>query len=174
MTILGQHTTAEAQDLLKAHIYEWEQLRKASAPVLLFIEGGKWAPDWGKSYQNFLGVQDRVGKVVNDVPSSLANVTPAESLFQDLVNATTGFVELDRRFRAGYSALSPDLQKLTNPPDYKDMPQPTAPDVDLEAWKATAPIDPVSWWGKLPTWQKGGIITAAVVTFAAIVKSIFK
>lgn len=181
MTILGQHTTAETQDLLKAHVYEWEQLRKASAPVLLFIESGKWAPDWGKAYNNFLAVKDRVSKIVGDVPSTLVNVTPAESQFQDLVNATNMFVDLDRRFRVGYNQLDPNLQKLTVLPDYKDMPQPTAPDVDLEAWKATSPIDPIGnppgkkWWDSLSWWQKGLVIvggTAGAILGIAVVKRV--
>lgn len=154
MTVLGAHTVAELRDLLNAYNYQQGELEKAADGardhwVSQDAAGWtQWKADydsWNASYQP---VRTAANTLLAATATTLQNVVTAEPQYQDLAKAFAPMADLDRRFRQGPAAAVA--------PSYGANPQPTAPDADLGAYKATD-----AGTRAMPDFVKTGVATFA-------------
>jgi hypothetical protein len=132
MTLFGNHTLAETLDLVKAKNYEIDKVNETVAG-----NGGKPPPDadWN---QDWTTLQGRYKEAISKVPSSppfgiSPNAYTTEDEYQGILRALQ---QVDGEVSKG------DLQDIWNRltgevgPVEETVPQPTAPDSDLQAYKA--------------------------------------
>jgi hypothetical protein len=139
-TIMGAHTIGELADLTSAERYQlaqFEAIRACPAWASADPAGyGSWAADYYDASTALQAALVFAQGLVDAVPHALWNVTPVTMSpvpipgFPDawtrIVQAAHPFVDLATRFiKAGFCPF----------PDMAGMPQPTAPDLDLSAYK---------------------------------------
>ncbi len=132
MTILNQHTVHELDDLVKALSYQVAQVTSAYQQCASWKvrdpQGyAAWASDLSKATATWARVSHAAMKVIGLTPHLGWDVVPAEGDYQAVAKAFEPFEDLIRTFiRESQCTLS-----------MPSVPQPTAPDADLVAFKAT-------------------------------------
>jgi hypothetical protein len=131
MTILGEHTVHELNDLVTALSYEVSQTMKANVACPMWAQRDPNAfADWNtKLMQAMAGWSTAVHVAmvrIGETPQALWDAVPAEAHFQDCLTAYHPFDDLIRTF----------LQQSQCPISFDQMPQPTAADFDLDAYKS--------------------------------------
>lgn len=99
-----------------------------------------WLDNWNAAYANFGTVLDRANAAMGTFVSwALWDITPATdaqgNVFDALAVAFEPFDDLDRRLRVASLGFPPDCM-----PTYPNVPQPTAPDFSLDAYKVTSAV----------------------------------
>jgi hypothetical protein len=131
MTILGEHTVHELNDLVKALSYEITQTQKAGIACTSWAQRDPKAyADWNTQLLEAMGAWSKASHAamvaIDRTPQSLWDVVPAEQYFQDCLTAYHPFDDLIRTFM-GVSQC---------PISFDQMPQPDASDLDLDAYKS--------------------------------------
>lgn len=131
MTILGEHTVHELNDLVTALSYEVSQTMKANVSCTAWAQRDPNAfADWNtKLLQAMSGWSDAVHVAmvrIGETPQALWDTIPAEAHFQGCLTAFAPFHDLIRTFE----------QQSQCPISFDQMPQPTAPDFDLNVYKS--------------------------------------
>lgn len=130
MTILGQHTVHELDDLVKAHNYHVDQLTKASANCSAWKQRdpqgyAAWSTDFTQAAANWAHVSHVAMNRIDLTPQSMRDYVPLESDYQAVLTAFHPFDDLTLRFTRD-SQCSVDMSAT---------PQPQAPDADLQAYQ---------------------------------------
>jgi hypothetical protein len=130
MTILGEHTVHELNDLVNALSYEVTQTQKAIIACTSWAQRDPAAfADWNtKLVQAMAPWSDalHVAMVrIGETPQALWDAVPAEAHYQGCLTAYHPFDDLIRTF----------IQQSQCPISFDQMPQPTAADFDLDAYK---------------------------------------
>jgi hypothetical protein len=130
MTILGQHTVHELNDLVNALSYEVTQTQAAGISCTSWMQRDPTAyADWSTKLMQAMGGWSTAVHVamvrIDETPQSMWDVVPAEPHFQDCLKAFAPFDDLIRTFM-GVSQCPIALDKV---------PQPTAADLDLNMYQ---------------------------------------
>ncbi|MGD0528553.1 MAG: hypothetical protein ABSE49_25690 [Polyangiaceae bacterium] len=131
MTILGEHTVHELNDLVNALSYEVTQTQKAIIACTAWAQRDPSAfADWNtKLVQAMAPWSDalHIAMVrIGETPQALWDAVPAEAHYQGCLTAYHPFDDLIRTF----------MQQSQCPISFDQMPQPTAADFDLDAYKS--------------------------------------
>lgn len=131
MTIFGQHTVHELDDLLKALSYEVDQISRASADCAAWKQRdpqgySAWTSEWSKFIAEWAHVSHVAMRRVELTPHATWDYVPLEDDYQRLLRAFQPSHELERRF----------LRESQCTVTMSAVPQPTAPDFDLQAYQA--------------------------------------
>jgi hypothetical protein len=132
MTILGQHTVHELDDLVKALSYQVSQITTANLNCKGWPQRdpqgyANWADQLAKATTAWGDVVHSVMRRIELTPELTWDVVPAEGDFQAIAKAFEPFEDLTRTFMAqAQCAIS-----------FDKTPQPTAPDLDLTAYKVS-------------------------------------
>jgi hypothetical protein len=157
MTILGEHTVHELNDLVNALSYEVTQTQKAiiACPSWAQRDPAEFA-DWNtKLVQAMAPWSDalHVAMVrIGETPQALWDTVPAEAHYQGCLTAYHPFDDLIRTF----------MQQSQCPIAFDQMPQPTAADFDLDAYKGA---DKATRWIE----QKGSAAAGKAKSYAPVV-----
>jgi hypothetical protein len=139
---LGSHTVAELKDMLAVATYEAERMRVAETGCIAWLQADPHGfQDWSGRLTAVLArlpsLVAQARDVIDSTPSALEAVWPAGSTYEALLAWRRDLSVLDSELRTGGHGCAPAT--------YADMPQPTAPDPDLQAFKGaqavTKPID---------------------------------
>lgn len=143
MTVNGNHTAAELQDLVNAKTYEVGQVAQAYAdysPTWVAKDSGTFV-DFTNDWSNFQARWDKALKVAQS-SLTLAKLNPApsdvilaEKEYMGLLNALQphpGIVD-----KGSFQDLYNRLVAAGKPVDVSKVPQPTAVDRDLQAYQAS-------------------------------------
>ena len=135
---LGMHTVRELRDFLAAKAKERDETSRQGAAALPAWQktdapaAAAWASDLAAANAAFDHAASAAQLTIDLVPDALAGVTPipeppgmGASVWQGVLEASKPYPDLQARLRAAGAVLEP----------YK-VPQPTAADPDLEAYKA--------------------------------------
>ncbi len=130
MTIFGQHTIHELDDLLKALSYEVDQIAKASADCAGWKQRdpqgySAWTNELSKVMAEWAHVSHVAMRRVELTPHATWDYVPLEGDYQRLLRAFQPFHELVRRF----------MRESQCTVTMSAVPQPTAPDFDLQAYQ---------------------------------------
>jgi hypothetical protein len=131
MTILGEHTVHELNDLGNALSYEVSQTMKASVACTSWMQRDPKAfADWNTALMQAMGGWSTAVHIamvrIDETPQALWDTVPAEPHFQGCLTAYHPFDDLIRTF----------IQVSQCPISFDAMPQPTAPDFDLSAYQS--------------------------------------
>jgi hypothetical protein len=131
VTILGEHTVHELNDLVTALSYEVSQTMKANIACTTWAQNDPKAfADWNtKLMQTMAGWSTAVHVAmvrIGETPQALWDTVPAEAHFQGCLTAYHPFDDLIRTF----------VQQSQCSISFDQMPQPTAADFDLDAYKS--------------------------------------
>jgi hypothetical protein len=157
MTILGEHTVHELNDLVTALSYEVSQTMKANIACTTWAQNDPQAfADWNtKLMQTMAGWSTAVHVAmvrIGETPQALWDTVPAEAHFQDCLTAYHPFDDLIRTF----------MQQSQCAISFDQMPQPTAPDFDLDAYKSA---DKATKWIQ----QQGSEVAGKAKSYAPVV-----
>jgi hypothetical protein len=131
MTILGQHTVHELDDLVKALGFEVQQFQAAGVACRSWMQRDPQAyAAWNTQLVLAMaGWSTAVGIAktrIDETPQALWDAVPAEAHFQGCLDAFHPFEDLTRTF----------LQQSECTISFDGTPQPTAPDFDLRQYQA--------------------------------------
>jgi len=131
MTILGQHTVHELNDLVNALSYEVSQTMKANVACTSWMQRDPKAfANWNTQLMQAMAGWSTAVHVamvrIDETPQALWDTVPAEQHFQDCLTAYHPFDDLIRTF----------IQVAQCPISFDAMPQPTAADFDLSAYQS--------------------------------------
>ena len=133
-TILGAWTIGELHDLLAAKKYEVGQINAAATSCAAAWAAadptgyGQWAGELYDANQAFAAAQRSAQQVLDFALQAVWSFTPAGAAWDQVIEASHPFQGLyARMMQSGYCAA----------PDFSQMPQPTASDIDLKAFKLT-------------------------------------
>jgi hypothetical protein len=157
MTILGEHTVHELNDLVNALSYEVTQTQKAIIACTAWAQRDPAAfADWNtKLVQAMAPWSDalHVAMVrIGETPQALWDAVPAEAHYQGCLTAYHPFDDLIRTF----------IQASQCPISFDQMPQPTANDLDLSVYQGT---DKATKWIE----KQGQMATGKAKSFAPLV-----
>jgi hypothetical protein len=157
MTILGEHTVHELNDLVNALSYEVSQTMKANVACTSWMQRDPKAfADWNtKLVQAMTGWSTAVHIAmvrIDETPQALWDTVPAEPHFQGCLTAYAPFDDLIRTF----------IQASQCPISFDQMPQPTAADFDLDVYKST---DKATKWIE----KEGGAAAGKAKSYAPVV-----
>jgi hypothetical protein len=157
VTILGEHTVHELNDLVTALSYEVSQTMKANIACTTWAQNDPKAfADWNtKLMQTMAGWSTAVHVAmvrIGETPQALWDTVPAEAHFQDCLTAYHPFDDLIRTF----------MQQSQCPISFDQMPQPTAADFDLDAYKSA---DKATKWIE----QQGSAAAGKAKSYAPVV-----
>jgi hypothetical protein len=133
-TVLGAWTIGELHDLLAAKTYEVKQINAAAtscAPAWAAADPtgyGQWAGELYDANQAFAAAQKNAQQVVDFTPQGIWSFTPAGAAWEHLIAAARSFRGLFARMMDSGTCAAPD---------FSQMPQPTASDLDLRVFKLT-------------------------------------
>jgi len=139
---LGSHTMAELKDMLAVATYEAERMRVAETSCVAWLQADPHGfQDWSARLTAVLArlpsLVAQARDLIDSTPSALEAVWPAGSTYDQILAWRRDLSVLDSELRTGGHGCAPAT--------YADMPQPTAPDPDLQAFKGaqavTKPID---------------------------------
>ena len=171
MTILGEHTVHELNDLVNALSYEVTQTQKAIIACTSWAQRDPKAfADWNTKFVQLMGPWADALHVamvrIGETPQALWDAVPAEAHYQGCLTAYHPFDDLIRTFmQASQCTIS-----------FDQMPQPTADDLDLDAYKGA---DKATKWiektgqaaaGKAKSYAP--VVVAGVGVVAAIVLAV--
>jgi hypothetical protein len=130
MTILGEHTVHELDDLVKALGFEVQQIQAANIACRAWMQRDPQAfATWNTQLiQAMAGWSKAVGIAktrIDETPQALWDAMPAEAHFQGCLDAFHPFEDLIRTF----------LQQSGCTVSFDGVPQPTAPDFDLRQYQ---------------------------------------
>jgi hypothetical protein len=133
-TILGAWTIGELHDLLAAKAYEVGQINAAATACGPAWAGadptsyGQWAGELYDANQAFASAQKGAQQVLDFTPHAIWSFTPAGIAWDQVIQASHPFQGLlDRMMQSGHCTA----------PDFSQLPQPTASDIDLRAFQVT-------------------------------------
>jgi len=140
MTIEGNHTAGELSDLLRSKDYSIKALKQARASFVWpdAAAGVDWDTDMAAFEKRYDSAATKARAAIIGAYATGplgANVISLEGYYQDVLHALTritgqiqkgDFQELDSRFAIASG----------HEPDFSKMPQPTAVDADLNAFKS--------------------------------------
>jgi hypothetical protein len=154
MTILGQHTVHELDDLVKALGFEVQQIQAASVACRGWMQRDPQAyAAWNTQLLVAMGGWSKavgIAKMrIDETPQALWDTMPAEAHFQGCLDAFKPFDDLTRTF----------LQQSGCTIAFDGMPQPTAPDFDLRQYQVA---DRATKWIE----TKAGAATAKAKSYA--------
>jgi hypothetical protein len=157
MTILGEHTVHELNDLVNALSYEVTQTQKAIIACTSWAQRDPAAfADWNtKLVQAMAPWSDalHVAMVrIGETPQALWDAVPAEAHYQGCLTAYHPFDDLIRTFmQASQCSIS-----------FDQMPQPTANDLDLSVYQGA---DKATKWIE----KQGQMATGKAKSYAPVV-----
>jgi hypothetical protein len=171
MTILGQHTVHELNDLVKALSYEVSQIMAANVACTSWAQRDPKAfADWNTQFvQAMAGWSPAVHIAmtrIDETPQAMWDVVPAEPHFQGCLKAFVPFHDVIRTF----------MQVSQCPISFDNMPQPTATDTDLDVYKsadkATKWIEKTGQAAAGKTKSYAPVVVAGVGVVAAVVLAV--
>ena len=130
MTILGEHTVHELNDLVNALSYEVNQTQKAIIACTSWAQRDPKAfADWNTKLVQAMGPWSDALHIamvrIGETPQALWDTVPAEAHYQACLTAYHPFDDLIRTF----------IQTSQCPISFDQMPQPTATDLDLSVYQ---------------------------------------
>jgi len=178
-TLLGDFSISDLQDSLKVFAYWMTQMATAYGAVSpAWVAGNSaeftdWTNDWA-------ALQQRYNTAVSGANSAIA-MAAGNPLPSSMISAQTDYVKLQQAMRQCFQPSSPAcpvvkgdfddlnsrLTTATNtykapPPNYSATPQPTAPDLDVDVFKATtqADVGAMATGAQVPTGPLAPVATA--------------
>lgn len=139
MSIAGMPTVGELADLIKSYDYQVSQMRAAYADASpTWVQQDQagfiaFTNDWQPANDAYDNARNNAQSLVNITPSLAMNVTPAGpdgAVYHALADTFAPFQGL-------YGRLTDFTGK---PVDFSQNPQPTAPDVDLNAMNTSTKV----------------------------------
>lgn len=133
-TILGAWTVGELHDLLAAKAYEVGQINAGATSCAAVwaaadpVGCGQWAGEFYDANQAFATAQKSAQQVLDFTPQAIWSITPAGLAWDQVINASHPFQALFNRMMES---------RHCSAPDFSQMPQPTASDLDLRVFKVT-------------------------------------
>jgi hypothetical protein len=157
MTILGEHTVHELNDLVTALSYEVSQTMKANIACVSWAQRDPSGfADWNTKLVQAMGNWSTAVHVamvrIGETPQALWDTVPAEAHFQACLTAYHPFDDLIRTF----------MQQSQCPITFDQMPQPTAADFDLDVYKSA---DKATKWIE----TEGGAAAGKAKSYAPVV-----
>ena len=171
MTILGQHTVHELNDLVNALSYEVSQTMKANVACTSWMQRDPKAfADWNTTLMQAMAGWSTAVHVamvrIDETPQALWDTVPAEQHFQDCLTAYHPFDDLIRTF----------MQVSQCPISFDQIPQPTAPDADLSVYqgadKATKWVEKTGQAAAGKAKSYAPVVVAGVGVVAAVVLAV--
>jgi len=186
-TLLGDFSISDLQDSLKVFAYWMTQMATAYGAVSpAWVAGNSaeftdWTNDWA-------ALQQRYNTAVSGANSAIA-MAAGNPLPSSMISAQTDYVKLQQAMRQCFQPSSPAcpvvkgdfddlnsrLTTATNtykapPPNYSATPQPTAPDLDMDVFKATtqADVGAMATGAQVPTGPLAPVATAIAPILSAL------
>lgn len=171
MTILGQHTVHELDDLVKALGFEVQQIQAGAVACRGWMLRDPQAfATWNTQLINAMAGWSKAVSIakmrIDETPQALWDTVPAEPHFQGCLDAFKPFDDLTRTF----------LQQSGCTISFDGMPQPTAPDFDLRGYqvadRATKWIDKQAGAAAAKAKRYAPVVVVGLGVFVAVVLAI--
>lgn len=136
MTILGQHTVNEIQDLLAAKDYTIKQIKTARDTMVWTdpVAAADWDKDFAALNKRYDAAALRARAVIISTYATSGGAVPAEGTYQDVLSALSKIPGTTQK--GDLQDLSNRLKEAGAAQDFSQMPQPKATDADLAGFKA--------------------------------------